>query len=102
MARYTNSTYELSGLGNPEQINAARLTAGIFPTLGISPLMGRAFTPREDEGAQQVAVLSYQTWRSRFHGDPNVLGQKLLLDRKPYEIIGVMRAISSFRWFPAS
>jgi len=61
-----------------------------FPTLGISPLMGRAFTPREDEGAQQVAVLSYQTWRSRFHGDPNVLGQKLLLDRKPYEIIGVM------------
>ena len=90
MGAYTNSTYELSGLGNPEQINAARLTAGIFPTLGISPLMGRAFTPREDEGAQQVAVLSYQTWRSRFHGDPNVLGQKLLLDRKPYEIIGVM------------
>jgi predicted permease len=90
MGAYTNSTYELSGLGNPEQINAARLTAGIFPTLGISPLIGRAFTPQEDQGAQQIAVLSYQTWRSRFHGDPNVLGQKLLLDRKPYEIIGVM------------
>ncbi len=87
---YTPSTYELSGLGNAVQINAARLTASMFPALGVQPLMGRAFTQQEDEGSQQVAVLSYQTWRSRFHGDPHVLGQKLLLDRKPYEIIGVM------------
>ncbi len=52
--------------------------------------MGRAFTQQEDEGSQQVAVLSYQTWRSRFHGDAHILGRKILLDRKPYEIIGVM------------
>ncbi len=87
---YQASTYELSGLGDAEQINAARLTASMFPVLGVSPLMGRAFTQQEDDGAQQVAVLSYQTWHSRFHGDPNVLGRKILLDRKPYEIIGVM------------
>jgi predicted permease len=87
---YTPSTYELSGVGTPTQINAARLTASIFPTLGVSPLMGRYFTQKEDEGSQQVALLSYRTWRSRFHGDANILGQKILLDRKPYEIIGVM------------
>ncbi|WP_180540253.1 ABC transporter permease, partial [Nevskia soli] len=87
---YRTSTYELSGLGNPTQINAARLTASLLPVLGVSPLLGRFFTPQEDEGSQMVAVLSYQTWRGRFHGDANVLGQKVFLDRKPYEIIGVM------------
>jgi predicted permease len=86
---YTPTTYELSGVGTPTQINAARLTAGIFPTLGVSPLMGRPFTEQED-GSQQVALISYQTWRSRFHGDENILGRKILLDRKTYEIIGVM------------
>ena len=87
---YTPTTYELSGVGTPTQINAARLTAGIFPTLGVSPLMGRPFTEQEDDGSQQVALISYQTWRSRFHGDENILGRKILLDRKTYEIIGVM------------
>ena len=52
--------------------------------------MGRPFTQQEDEGHQQVTLLSYQTWKSRFQGDPNILGRKILLDRKPYEIIGVM------------
>ena len=87
---YQSSTYELSGPGDPAQINAARLTASMFPVLNVSPLMGRAFTQQEDEGGQQVALLSYQTWRSRFDGDTQILGRKILLDRKPYEIIGVM------------
>jgi len=91
---YHTSTYELSVLGgpaqNPDEINAARLTASVLPTLGVAPLMGRTFTQQEDEGNGKVAVLSYQTWRSRFHGDPQILGGKILLDREPYEIIGVM------------
>jgi putative ABC transport system permease protein len=92
---YTPSTYELSGAGgaahfSPSQINGARLTASMFPTLGEAPLMGRAFSDREDETGQQVTVISYQMWHSRFHADSNILGQKILLDRKPYEIIGVM------------
>jgi predicted permease len=87
---YRTSSYELSGVGEPAQINAARLTASIFPVLGVSPLTGRAFTQQEDDGRQQVAVISYAMWRSRFHGDDHVLGKKILLDRKPYEIIGVM------------
>ena len=87
---YQPSTYELSGRGDAAQINAARLTASMFSVLGVSPLMGRAFTTQEDESGQQVALVSYQTWRSRFDGDTNILGRKILLDRKPYEIIGVM------------
>jgi putative ABC transport system permease protein len=90
LGSYQPSTYELSGVGEPEQIAGARLTASMFPVLGVSPLMGRAFTQREDDSSAAVTVLSYQMWHSRFHGERNILGQKILLDRKPYEIIGVM------------
>lgn len=87
---YELSTYEPSGVGEPAEINAARLTASMFSVLGVAPLMGRGFTQQEDDESDQVAVLSYQTWHSRFRGDPQILGKKILLDRKPYEIIGVM------------
>ena len=87
---YTQNGYELSGVGDPAQINGSQLTASVFPTLGVQPLIGRTFTQQEDEGRQQVAVISYQMWRSRMRGDPRVLSQTILLDRKPYQIIGVM------------
>ncbi len=82
--------YELSGIGDPAQVIATRMSGGVFPALDIAPLMGRVFTQEEDDQKQQVAVLSYATWQSRFQGDPNVLGKKFLLDRKPYLVIGVM------------
>jgi len=90
LGAYQQTGYELSGVSEPAQINASRLTASIFPVLGVSPLMGRPFTQQEDEGSRQVAVISYQMWHSRFQEDPHILGQKIQLDRRPYEIIGVM------------
>lgn len=87
---YQGTNYELSGVGEPAMLNAARMTGGVFPALGISPLMGRVFTQQEDDQHQQVVVLSYPTWLSRFHGDSGILGKKILLDRKPYLVIGVM------------
>ena len=87
---FRQTVYELSGLGEPAQINASRLGAGVFQTLGVSPILGRVYTQQEDDSRQQVAVISYQTWRSRFHGNPSVLGSTIQLDRKPYQIIGVM------------
>ena len=87
---YIQTGYELSGAGEPAQINVTRVGAGVFSVLRVSPLIGRAFSEQEDTGRAPVAMLSYQTWKSRFHGDAHVLGQKILLDRKPYEVIGVM------------
>ncbi len=87
---YQGTGFELSGLGEPAQVNAARLTAGVFSTLGVQPQLGRVFTADEEEHSQQLAVLSYGTWVSRFHRDPQILGQKIQLDRKPYVVIGVM------------
>jgi putative ABC transport system permease protein len=87
---YQGAAFELSGTGEPAQVNASRITAGIFSALGVAPQLGRVFTADEDEHHQQVAVLSNATWRTRFHADPQIIGTKVLLDRKPYIVIGVM------------
>ncbi|HEV2134973.1 MAG TPA: ABC transporter permease [Terracidiphilus sp.] len=97
---YQQTGYELSGAGAPAQINAARLTASIFPLLGVSPMMGRIFTQQEDTDHAQVAVISYAMWRSRFNGDQQVLGRKIELDRKTYQIIGVMPRSFEFPLVP--
>jgi putative ABC transport system permease protein len=87
---YIGAGYELSGAGDPAMVNATRMSGGVLPALGVQPLLGRYFTQDEDDKRQEVAVLSYATWQSRFQGDQNILGKKILLDRKPYEVIGVM------------
>jgi predicted permease len=87
---YRQRLFELSGTGEPAAVNATRMSGEVFAALRVSPLLGRTFTQQEDEEGQQVAVLSYGMWRSRFHGDANVLGSKILLYRKPYTVIGVM------------
>ncbi len=87
---YQQTALELSGAGDPERVSAARMSSGVFPALSVQPLLGRFFTQEEDRERRPVMLLSYETWHSRFQGDPDVLDKKLLLDRKPYEVIGVM------------
>ena len=87
---YQGAGFELSGNGEPAQVSAARMTAGAFSALAVNPMLGRFFTVDEDEHSQQVVVLSYPVWVNRFHRDEQILGTKILLDRKPYVVIGVM------------
>jgi len=87
---YQGAGFELSGNGEPAQVSAARMTAGVFSALAVNPMLGRFFTVDEDEHSQQVVVLSYPAWVNRFHRDEQILGTKILLDRKPYVVIGVM------------
>lgn len=87
---YITSSFELSGGTQPEQINAARLNSGIFATLGAQPVLGRVFTAQEEDTREAVAVISYALWTGRYHRDPHVLGTSIVLDRKPYSVIGVM------------
>src|ERR1700730_10537277 len=90
MGGYIGANYELSGGATPETLSAARLSAGVFPTLDVRPILGRVFTQQEEDAHQQVAVISYVLWLNRYHGDPHVLGIAIVLDRKPYTIVGVM------------
>jgi putative ABC transport system permease protein len=97
---YTVVGYEFSGAGESTQVNASRLSAGVFPTLGVMPLMGRFFTQHEDEDRQHLAVIGYSFWQSRLHGDPHVLGANIQLDRQPYIVIGVMPRNFEFPLLP--
>ena len=97
---YVVAPYELSGAGDPAFINGARLTGGVFSALDIAPIMGRVLTQHDDDQKQKVAVLSYATWQERLHGNPNVLGSKILLNRQPYIVIGVMPRDFEFPLLP--
>lgn len=97
---YGYVAYELAGEGEPAQIVGARTTPAMFAALEVAPLLGRLFTEQEDQQQAQVAVLSYVTWKSRFNGDPGIVGKKILLDRKPYEVIGVMPRTFEFPLYP--
>ena len=90
------TTFELAGGSTPEMIPAARLTYGVFPTLGVQPAIGRVFTRQEDHGHAPVAVLGFALWRNRYHRDPHVIGTSIELNRKTYTILGVMPADFEF------
>ena len=86
-------TFNLTSGGEPERVNAARVSANLFPMLGVQPQVGRGFLEEEDHpGRDHVILLSDSMWRRRFHADPNVLGQKVILNDEPFEVIGVMPA----------
>lgn len=87
---FIGSEYEATGAGAPFRASAERLTASVFPVLGVQPLLGRTFTQKEDEQSAPVTVISYALWKDRFDGKPDVVGKTIDLDRRPYTIIGVM------------
>ena len=80
----------LSGDAEPEQVPARKATANLWSVLGVKPLLGRVFTEEEDEKGVLVAVISHGLWQRRYGGLPDVLGRKILVNDKPYEVIGVM------------
>jgi len=81
---------DLTGIGSPVRIGAARISWNGFQILGVAPLLGRAFTAEEDNSGQYVTVLSYGTWQQKFGGSPDILSRKIELDRRQYQIVGVM------------
>ncbi|MGD8868633.1 MAG: ABC transporter permease [Gemmatimonadales bacterium] len=87
----------LGGEGEPVRINMASLTPGAFRVLGVAPLVGRTFSEEEGvPGNANVAVLSYGLWQRRFGGNPDVVGQSILVDDERYSVLGVMPASFEF------
>jgi hypothetical protein len=81
----------LSGGGDAEILNGARVSANFLDILGMQPLLGRSFLGEEDTPAgSPVAMISAGLWKRRFGGDPQVTGKTTLIDSVPYTIIGVL------------
>lgn len=94
---YTNPQRVRMSIGssrNLEQVGRAFVSGDYFSVLGIQPVLGRAFSPDEDNspGSAPYAVLSYNFWSTHFSRDPNVLGKPLLVDETPLTIVGVAPA----------
>lgn len=103
---YTSTSFNVAGRFEAERVAGARLTASMFPLLGLRPSAGRFFTDAE-EADGRVAVLGHGLWQRKFGGDPAVIGQSFTLDGEPYTIIGVMEPRVRFPeieelWVPAA
>jgi putative ABC transport system permease protein len=86
-----NRDFTLTGDGPPERYTSYGVSAAFFDALGARPQLGRTFRRGEDEeGNAQVVVLRYAFWQTRFGGDPKIVGKRIMLDDKPFEVIGVM------------
>jgi predicted permease len=92
--------YDFSGPGlnlgsgdRPQPVKGIHVSAGYFQVFGVSPSLGRAFLPEEDQpNGGKAAVLSNDLWRTRFGGDPALVGRSILLSGDPYTVVGILPA----------
>ena len=88
---YTPARVSVTGLAEPAELSAARVTAGILPLLRIQPTIGRRFTEEDDSpGAPQTIMLSDAYWHRQFGADPGIVGRTLRVNGTPRVIIGVL------------
>jgi putative ABC transport system permease protein len=84
--------FNLNAGGESRPVDGLFVSGQYFDTLGVSPILGRAFTRDDDRrggGDSPVAILSYGFWQREFGGDPSVLGAPITLDGHPFTIVGV-------------
>jgi putative ABC transport system permease protein len=91
IAAYAPDESILSGYGDPQPVNGTLVSARMFPLLGVEPAMGRLFTDADDRpDATPTVVLGYSFWRNQLHGDSQILGRAISLDKYPFVVIGVL------------
>jgi putative ABC transport system permease protein len=97
IAAFRGLSVNLVGAGLPQRIDGASVTAGLFPLLGAQASIGRVFSANDDrEDAAGTVLLSTRLWRAQFGGDPAILGRQVMLDGRPFTVIGVMPADFNF------
>ena len=95
-------SFSITGGGDPERVWGSQVSGNFFRMLRVTPVIGRDFTPEDEQiGHEQVVLLSYGLWRRRFGGDSGILGKTILLDEKPFTVIGVLpRSFSLYGTLP--
>ena len=90
IAAFQSRSYNLTGDGEPERLDALRTTPNLLSILGLQPVAGRTFAPDEVAEETPVVVVSQSLWMRRFGADPNVVGREITLDGSKYTVIGVV------------
>lgn len=99
-AGYEDVVFDLTGLSEPVNVPAERVTHTLFSTLGVAPFAGRTFTATEDHA--KVLVLSYEFWQRHFGGDSKTIGSVVRLNEEAYTVIGIMPPGFEFPFTPSS
>lgn len=103
MAASRSYSYNLTGLGEAEQVSSMLITSDFFSVLGVNPAAGRSFVPGEDEiGAAPIAMITSGFWKRKLGSSPDTVGKSLNLDGKNFTIVGIIPAnfelaLGSFR-----
>jgi putative ABC transport system permease protein len=91
VAAAASNSFNLTGDGEPERVQANSVSANFFPLFGVPPLLGRGFLTEEDKpGANKVVVLSYDLWQGRYGGDRSLINREVLLNGEKHTVVGVM------------
>ncbi|HKG48707.1 MAG TPA: ABC transporter permease [Pyrinomonadaceae bacterium] len=92
MASYHSGDFIMTGRGEPARLQGSVVTANLFPLLGVSPMLGRAFLPDEDKPTEtgRVVVLSHSLFQRQFGADSSIINQAITLDGVKFTVVGVM------------
>ncbi len=97
VVEHHNMFFLLLGKGWAERVQTAVVSANFFDVLGVKPLLGRTFVPRDEtKGADAVLILSNKYWQTRFGGDPNIVGKVFQMNSRPNTVIGVLPPIPQY------
>ncbi|MHB8412407.1 MAG: ABC transporter permease [Candidatus Acidiferrales bacterium] len=93
LAAYRRDSFNLLGKNDAQRVSAVEVSASFFPTLGVNPILGRNFTPAEDQlNGPPAVILSGGLWKSKFASSPDIIGKTLNLDGTDYTVVGVIPA----------
>ncbi|MEO8097609.1 MAG: ABC transporter permease [Acidobacteriota bacterium] len=88
---WTARQTSVTGMGDPEQVDALVVTQGVLPAIGVQPALGRWFSVEDDAtGSPETVILTHGYWQRRWSGDRGVVGRTITVDARPHRIIGVM------------
>ena len=91
IAAFTQTTLDLTGTGEPVRLSAAAVSTPFFDILRVSPALGRTFRPEEaNTGQHRVVVLTHGLWERRFGSNAGIVGQKIVLNDIPHDVVGVL------------
>jgi putative ABC transport system permease protein len=91
VAIWNGNAFTVTGVAEPERVDALSATFRLLPMLGVQPILGRAFLQRDDDpGSPEVVMLGHGYWQRRFGANPGVVGRRIVVDGTPREIIGVL------------
>ncbi len=96
MAAFDINSVNLTGDQEPVRVYGLQCSASLFPMLGVQPVLGRFFTPDEEQPGHHVVVLGADLWKTRFGADPRIAGKQIELDGETFTVIGVVEPVLQF------